>query len=116
MLPSVGDLAPDFTLPSTAGGEVSLSSFRGRHHVLIAFFPLAFTSVCTTELCAFSEDYAEFTGRGAVVLPISVDSQPTLKAFQARERITVDLLSDFKRTVSRRYGVLDEEKFQSRRA
>ncbi len=115
-LPSVGDLAPDFTLPSTAGGDVSLSSFRGRQHVLIAFFPLAFTSVCTTELCAFSEDYAEFTQRGAVVLPISVDSQPTLKAFRDKEQITVDLLSDFKRTVSRRYGVLDEERFQSRRA
>jgi peroxiredoxin len=115
-LPSVDDLAPDFTLPSTAGGEVSLSSFRGRQHVLIAFFPLAFTSVCTTELCAFSEDFAEFTQRGAVVLPISVDSLPTLKAFRASERITVDLLSDFKRVVSRLYGVLDEERFQSRRA
>jgi peroxiredoxin len=115
-LPTVGDLAPDFTLPSTAGEAVTLSSFRGGQHVLIAFFPLAFTSVCTAELCAFSEDYSEFTQRGAVVLPVSVDSTPTLKAFRAQERITVDLLSDFKRTVSRSYGVLDEEKFQSRRA
>lgn len=115
-LPTVGDLAPDFTLPSTAGRDVTLSSFRGRQHVLMAFFPLAFTSVCTMELCAFSEDYSEFTGKGAVVLPVSVDSTPTLKAFKTQERITVDLLSDFKRVVSRLYGVLDEEKFHSRRA
>jgi peroxiredoxin len=115
-LPSVGELAPDFTLPSTAGREVTLSAFRGRRHVLLAFFPLAFTRVCTAELCAFSEDYSRFTGSGAEVLPVSVDSIPTLQAYRAQERITVDLLSDFKRVVSRRYGVLDEERFTARRS
>ncbi len=115
-LPSVGELAPDFTLPSTAGEDVTLSSFRRQRHVLIAFFPLAFTGVCTVELCAFSEDYSRFMAYGAVVLPVSVDSIPTLKAYQAQERITVDLLSDIKRVVSRRYGVLDEERFIARRS
>lgn len=114
-LPAVGAPAPDFTLPSTAGTDVTLSGLRGRN-VLLAFFPLAFTKTCTTEMCAFSEDYSQFQGANTVVLPISVDSVPTLKEFKAKERMTVDLLSDFKRDVSRRYGTLLEDKFFSNRA
>jgi peroxiredoxin len=114
-LPPVGSVAPDFTLPSTAGSDVTLSRLRGKH-VLLAFFPLAFTRVCTTELCAFTEDYEAFHDAGTEVLPISVDSIPTLREFKAKERITVDLLSDFKREVSRRYGTLLEDRFHSNRA
>jgi peroxiredoxin len=115
VLPAVGSLAPDFTLPSTAGTDVTLSQLRGRK-VLLAFFPLAFTSTCTREMSAFSEDYREFQSADTVVLPISVDSIPTLKEFKAKERIGVDLLSDFKREVSRRYGTLIEDRFYSNRA
>lgn len=114
-LPAVGTAAPDFTLPSTAGADLTLSSLRGRN-VLLAFFPLAFTSTCTAELCEFSADYSQFQANDTVVLPISVDSVPTLKAFKAQERMTVDLLSDFKRDVSRRYGVLIEDRFFASRA
>jgi peroxiredoxin len=114
-LPAVGAPAPDFTLPSTAGTDVTLSSLRGRK-VLLAFFPLAFTSTCTREMCAFSEDYAQFQDEDTLVLPISVDSVPTLREFKAKEHLTVDLLSDFKREVSRRYGVLLEDKFFANRA
>lgn len=114
-LPAPGAPAPDFALPSTAGGEVRLADLRGRR-VLLAFFPLAFTSTCTAELCAFSEDYAQFADADTVVLPISVDSIPTLREFKRKEGMTVDLLSDFKREVSRRYGTLLEDKFFSRRA
>jgi peroxiredoxin len=114
-LPPVGSPAPDFTLPSTAGVDVTLSKLRGRN-VLLAFFPLAFTSVCTQEMCSFTEDYSRFRDANTVVLPISVDSVPTLKEFKAKERIAVDLLSDFKREVSRRYGTLLEDKFFSNRA
>jgi peroxiredoxin (alkyl hydroperoxide reductase subunit C) len=113
--PSVGSPAPDFTLPSTSGQPVTLASFRGKN-VLLAFFPLAFTGTCTAEMCAISEDYGKFQSGNTVVLPISVDSVPTLKEFKAKERLTVDLLSDFKREVSRRYDVLNEEKFFSNRA
>lgn len=113
--PPVGSPAPDFTLPSTSGQSVTLSALRGKK-VLLAFFPLAFTSTCTAELCAFSDDYSRFEGADTVVLPISVDSVPTLKEFKAKERMTVDLLSDFKREVSRAYGVLNEEKFFAKRA
>jgi peroxiredoxin len=114
-LPPVGSPAPDFTLPSTAGVDVTLSKLRGKN-VLLAFFPLAFTSVCTQEMCSFSEDYGRFRDANTVVLPISVDSVPTLKEFKTKERMTVDLLSDFKREVSRRYGTLLEDKFFSNRA
>lgn len=114
-LPAVGSLAPDFTLPSTGGADVTLSSLRGKK-VLLAFFPLAFTGTCTAELCAFTEDFGRFADAETVVLPISVDSVPTLKEFKAKEKISVDLLSDFKRAVSRKYGTLLEERFFSNRA
>lgn len=113
--PAVGTPAPDFTLASTAGKDVTLSALRGKK-VLLAFFPAAFTSTCTAELCAFTDEYAEFERSGAVVLPISVDAVPSLKAYKAQERISVDLLSDFRREASRLYGVLNEERFNSKRA
>jgi peroxiredoxin len=114
-LPAVGSPAPDFTLPSTSGSEVTLSELKGRN-VLLAFFPLAFTRVCTTEMCSFTEDYGAFQDADTEVLPISVDSIPTLREFKNKERISVDLLSDFKRVVSRRYGTLLEDRFHSNRA
>ncbi len=114
-LPAAGSPAPDFTLPSTAGTDVTLSKLRGKN-VLLAFFPLAFTSVCTKEMCAFTDDSDQFRDAETVVLPISVDSIPTLKEFKVKERLSVDLLSDFKREVSRLYGTLLEDKFFSNRA
>ena len=114
-LPALGTPAPDFTLPSTSGQNVTLSALRGKN-VLLAFFPLAFTSTCTIELHAFSDDYAQFESADTMVLPISVDSIPTLKEFKAKGKMSIELLSDFKRDVSRSYGVLNEEKFFSNRA
>jgi peroxiredoxin len=114
-LPAVGTSAPDFTLPSTSGEDVTLSHLRGRN-VLLAFFPLAFTRVCTAELCEFTERFDGFETANTVVLPISVDSVPTLKEFRAKERIGPHLLSDFKREVCRAYGTLLEDKFHSNRA
>ena len=114
-VPAVGSPAPDFTLPSTSGEQTTLSELRGRP-VLIAFFPLAFTSTCTAELCGFTDDYAAYAEHDVVVLPTSVDSVPTLKEFKAKYDMKVDLLSDFKREVSRKYGVLSEERFHSTRA
>lgn len=114
-LPTVGSPAPDFTLGSTAGGNVTLSSLKGKN-VLLAFFPLAFTGTCTKEMAAFTDDFSQFQSANTVVLPISVDSVPTLKEFKAKEKIGVDLLSDFKREVSRQYGTLLEDHFFSNRA
>lgn len=114
-VPAAGQPAPDFTLASTSGQPLTLSSLRGRN-VLLAFFPLAFTSTCTAELCDMRDDYDQFASADVVVLPISVDSDATLKEFKAKHNMKVDLLSDFKRQVSRQYGVLIEERFFSNRA
>jgi len=114
--PAVGAPAPDFTLPSTSGTPVTLSSLRGEKNVLLAFFPLAFTSVCTAELCAFSEDLAQFESAGTKVFGISVDFTPSQKAFQQKESFSTELLSDNLREVSRQYGVLLDEKGFSKRA
>lgn len=115
-LPAVGSAAPDFSLPSTSGADVTLSSFRGTHNVLIAFFPMAFTDTCTAEMGEISAEYAAFEQLDAVVLPISTDSVPTLTEFKAKERMSIDLLSDFHRTVSRTYGTLIEERNHTTRA
>lgn len=113
---TVGSAAPDFTLASTAGGAVTLSSFRGQRPVLLAFFPLAFTSVCTAELCAFGDDFDAFAGANVEILPISVDAQPSLKEYRNKYSMKVELLSDLKREASRAYGVLNEDTFVARRS
>jgi peroxiredoxin len=114
-VPAIGQTAPDFTLPSTSGQKLTLSSLRGKP-VLLAFFPLAFSGTCTAELCDMRDDDEQFADRGVVVLPISVDSTYALKEYKAKHAMKVDLLSDFKREVSRRYGVLLEDRFYSNRA
>jgi glutaredoxin-dependent peroxiredoxin len=114
-VPAVGTAAPDFSLSSTNGQTVTLSELKGQR-VLLAFFPLAFTSVCTAEMCAFTDDYDAFAKAGVTVLPISVDSIPTLKEFKSKEKLSVDLLSDFKRDASRAYGTLIDALFFSNRA
>jgi peroxiredoxin len=96
--PCVGDVAPDFSLESPAGTPVRLSEHRGQRNVLLAFFPLAFTSTCTAEVREFSEDYDRYGAANVAVLPISVDSVPTLREFKARHSIRVDMLSAVKRT------------------
>ena len=114
-IPAIGSVAPDFTLDST-GGSVTLSAFRGKQHVLLAFFPLAFTGVCTAEMCAFGDDFDAFASRDVAVLPISIDAVPSLQEFKAKHAMRVELASDFKREVSRAYGTLIEERFFSTRA
>jgi glutaredoxin-dependent peroxiredoxin len=113
---AAGDRAPDFTADSTSGQQVTLSSFQQRKRVLLAFFPLAFTSTCTTELCDFSAEFDQFAGKDVEVMPISVDSVPTLKEFKAKHHMRIDLVSDFRRDISRAYGVLLADKFFSARA
>jgi peroxiredoxin len=115
-IPTVGSIAPDFTLPDSSKQDVTLSSFRGKQPVLLAFFPLAFTSTCTTELCAFTDDYDQFASTGVAILPISVDSTATLREYKRKLGTNIEMLSDFRRDVSRLYGVLLEDRFYSNRA
>jgi peroxiredoxin len=112
----VGEAAPDFTLPSTSGDKVTLSSYRGKNNVLLAFFPLAFTPVCTSEFCSFWEDHSRFEENGTKVFGVSVDHTASQKAFQDKAGFRTDLLSDFRRDVARQYGVLLDDTFFTKRA
>src|SRR5438045_8501083 len=114
--PRAGDPAPDFTAKSTSGRAVTLSSFKGKKNVLLAFFPLAFTGTCSIELKCFTEDYDEFAGKEVEILPISVDSSDSIKEFKNKLAMKTDLRSDLKSDLSRLYGVLNGEKFNSRSA
>ncbi len=92
---AVGTAAPDFTLPDANKAPVSLSSFRGQQPVLLVFYPFAFSSVCTGELCQLRDDLSSFTDAGVQVLAISTDTSQSLKAWAAQQAYQFPLLSDF---------------------
>lgn len=100
-----GDLAPEFTLFTTDKKEVSLADYRGKN-VVILFFPLAFTGVCTTELCSVRDNMSVYNGLNAVVLGISVDSLFSLDKFRQEQQLNFDLLSDFNSEVCNSYGAM----------
>ena len=104
----VGEKAPNFTLRNSDKGEVSLNDYRGKNVVLL-FFPLAFTGVCTTELCTMRDDIGTYEKLNAEVLAVSVDSLFTLEQFKKAEKFNFQLLSDFNKSVSRAYGSLYED-------
>ncbi len=109
---SVGQKAPDFTVPSSDGKKVEpfqLSKHLGQEHIVLAFFPLAFTSVCTKEMCHFRDSMALFNNLKTQVYGISVDSPYALNVFIKSEGLKFKLLSDFNKEVSRAYGVLHEK-------
>jgi peroxiredoxin (alkyl hydroperoxide reductase subunit C) len=107
---AVGDTAPDFTLPDQNNEEITLSSYRGSRAVLIVFYPLAFTGICTRELDAIRDDPATFRDGAVEVLTISVDSSYSNKIFSERENFEFHLLSDFwpHGAVAQQYGVFNE--------
>ena len=106
----VGALAPDFTLRDHNNEEVTLSSFRGRKAVLLVFYPLAFTGICTGELCAVRDDLSTFQNEDVQVITLSVDSPYSHKIFAEREGYQFPLLSDFwpHGAVAQQYGVFNE--------
>jgi peroxiredoxin len=104
----VGSKAPDFTLMNDDREPVTLSALRGRP-VVLAFFPAAFSSVCTKELCTFRDSLAQLNRANAQVFGISVDTFFTLKAFRDREKLSFPLLSDFNKQAIRDYGVFNED-------
>jgi len=103
----VGSTAPDFTLMNQDRQPVTLSGQRGGP-VLLAFFPAAFSSVCTKELCTFRDSLARLNAAQAKVFGISVDTFWSLKAFQDQEQLRFALLSDFNKEVIREYGVFGD--------
>jgi glutaredoxin-dependent peroxiredoxin len=108
MAADIGATAPDFTLTNHERQPVTLSQQRGRP-VVLAFFPAAFSSVCTKELCTFRDSLARLTDAKAQVYGISVDTFFTLKAFHDQQQLTFPLLSDFNKQVIRDYGVYNED-------
>jgi peroxiredoxin len=100
-----GHKAPDFKLFNTEKKEVELSALKGKNVVLL-FFPLAFTSVCTAELCSVRDNYAMYNQLNAEVFGVSVDSLFTLGKFKTEQNLNFELLSDFNKEVSKSYGSL----------
>jgi peroxiredoxin len=103
----IGDQAPNFKLYNTDKKEVTLSDYNGKN-VLILFFPFAFTSVCTEELCTIRDNKKMYEGINAEILSISVDSPFTLAKFKEEMGYNFDLLSDFNKEVSSAYGSIYE--------
>lgn len=111
----VGDRAPDFTLPASTGGDLTLGSFAGRKNVLLVFYPLAFTPVCTSELSGLEGNAAIFDRLDTQMVALSVDSVHSARAFAKKIGIrSFSLLGDLNKEVCRLYGVLRQEGFAER--
>jgi thioredoxin-dependent peroxiredoxin len=106
---SVGDPAPDFTLSSDTGEEVSLQSLRGRK-VIVYFYPAAMTPGCTKQACDFTDSLSSLQAQGYDVLGISPDTPAKLAKFRERDGLTITLLSDPDKAVLNAYGAFGEKK------
>ena len=102
-----GQMAPPFELYNSEKQKVNLEDYRGKN-VLLLFFPLAFTSTCTAELCSVRDNLANYNQQNAQVFGISVDSLHTLNRFKQDQELNFPLLSDFNKEVSSAYGSLYE--------
>ena len=106
----VGDLAPNFTVATNGGGQVSLADFKGKH-VVLYFYPRDNTPGCTKEACAFRDESSQFERRGAVVLGVSTDSAKSHDKFAAKYKLSFPLLADEDKKIVQAYGVWGEKKF-----
>lgn len=105
---AAGQQAPDFALYNTEKNKVTLSEQKGKNIVLL-FFPLAFTGVCTKELCSVRDNYGMYNSLNADVYGISVDSVYSLKKFAEEQNLNFQLLSDFNKQASRAYEAIYEK-------
>ena len=103
---NVGQSAPNFTLKDSNGEDRTLQELRGEGKLLLLFFPLAFSSVCTDEMCSTRDNMKFYEELNVRVAGISVDSFFTLKVFKEQNNINFSLLSDFNKEVSEAYGAL----------
>ena len=109
---TIGQAAPNFTLKDQFGEEVSLSDFRGKKNVVLIFYPMAFTGICTGELCDIRDRSGDFGTDDVQVLGISTDTPASLKVFAEQEGLQYPLLSDFwpHGDVAQKYGVFLAER------
>lgn len=105
LLPVIGKSAPDFTLPSTTGENISLRQFKGKKTVILYFYPKDSTPGCTKEACEFRDQFEAFDRHNVVVLGVSTDGLESHQAFRAKHRLPFPLLVDEEATVSKLYGV-----------
>jgi peroxiredoxin len=112
MAVEIGDEAPDFELPDQHGTPVKLSSFRGSKNVVLVFYPLAFSSVCSGELCGMRDEFPEAGGDDVELITVSVDSFFTHRAWADAENFQFSLLADFwpHGEVAKAYGVFDSDR------
>jgi peroxiredoxin len=103
-----GQAAPDFSLFNTEKNKVALTDYKGKNLVIL-FFPLAFTGVCTTELCSVRDNLNVYTGLNAEVVGISVDSLFALGKFKEEQQYNFPLLSDFNKSTAKAYGAFYDE-------
>ncbi|HYR27090.1 MAG TPA: thioredoxin-dependent thiol peroxidase [Thermoanaerobaculia bacterium] len=113
--PRVGDVAPDFRLPSTRGKEITLKEFRGKD-VILYFYPKDDTPGCTAEACSFRDHEADLTKEHAVVLGVSTDSLESHEKFHGKHNLNFPLLSDTTADVAKMYGVWKEKNLYGRRS
>lgn len=104
----IGDKAPDFMLYNSEKQEVSLHNLEGKNVVLL-FFPVAFSGVCTKELCSMRDEYSEYTKLNATILAVSIDAMYSLAAFKEAQGYQFDLLSDFNKVVCKQYDSYMED-------
>lgn len=114
MAVTVGEKAPGIELSASTGDVLSLERYRGEKPVVLLFFPLAFSPVCTNELIAMRDDYESFEEIGAEVIALSVDSHFTLKAWAEQLELQFPLLSDFNREAVSEFGTLYEDYYGMR--
>ena len=101
----VGDQAPDFTLATQSGEQISLKDFVGKKNIVLYFYPADNTSGCTAEACAFRDSYEAFKDAGAEVIGVSSNSEASHQQFAGKHRLPFILLSDPHGAVRKRYGV-----------
>lgn len=102
----VGSVAPAFKLPCKPGEEVDVGASFGKEKVVVLFFPLAFSSVCTEEMCYFRDHWAEWGGLGCKVFGVSIDSPFVVDRFRSELGVPFPILSDFNKTVAASYDAL----------
>ncbi len=116
LLPVIGKTAPDFTLPSTTGENISLKQFKGKKTVVLYFYPKDETPGCTREACDFRDTFAEFEKHNTVILGVSTDGMESHQHFREKQHLPFPLLADEDASVSKMYGVYKQKNLYGKKS
>ncbi len=109
-----GDLAPDFTIPSSEGESISLRDFKGKKSVVLYFYPKDSTPGCTIEACDFRDLKKEFAKQGAEILGVSFDNLKSHEKFKTNHKLSFPLLADEDKSLAKQYGVYKKKSLYGR--